>query len=112
MVAVFDYLKSNGIEWKLDAEYGVDVMADAERIYKRIWNAVSAIMKEKNSLGFKIKKSFGFLFTGEDLTETLAKSRPIAERMLDAVELIKKQESDPAEALKKMTGGVFKFGKK
>ena len=48
------------------------------------------IHEKENSLDYKIRESFGFLFTGEDLTETLAHARGANEQMIEHLGAIMK----------------------
>lgn len=57
----------------------------------------------KNSLTEAIHKSFGFLFDGKDITETLAETQAVSGQMLDVVDQLNK-------AAKKSDGGKIKAG--
>lgn len=62
-----------------------------------------------NSLAHAVKTSFGFLFNGEDITETLAKSQILSDKMLEAVKVLQDKEK---EAPKKANNGVLTVGGK
>lgn len=56
----------------------------------RLFENLRKIHEKENSLDYKIRESFGFLFTGEDLTETLAHGREVNEQMIDHLGAIMK----------------------
>lgn len=78
-------------------------------------NAIEAYERE-HSLGKAIQKSFGFMLNGEDITETLAKSREITDQMIDVVEQLHKNQPPKVKAEaagKLMVGGnIVSIGKK
>lgn len=55
-----------------------------------LFNNLRKVHEKENSLDYKIRESFGFLFTGEDLTETLAHGREVNEQMIDHLGAIMK----------------------
>ena len=86
-----------------DGEWS-DFMLGTECIRMRIidmggslFNNLRKIHEQENSLDYRIRESFGFLFTGEDLTETLAHARGANEQMIEHLGAIMKVKEVMAE---------------
>lgn len=54
----------------------VSIMADY------LFDNVSRVFEKEHSLEYAIKTSFGFLFTGKDLTESMSEAREVTEQMI------------------------------
>ena len=68
-----------------------DYMTVIELTYK-IFDSAALLWKSEHSVGYNVLKSFGFLFDGRDLTETLAQAREVNEQMIDHLGAISKQK--------------------
>lgn len=55
-----------------------------------IYHNVKYVFEHEHSLGQKVLGSFGFLFDGKDITESLAEAREISEKMIDTLGAAKK----------------------
>ena len=62
---------------------------------------VKELYEEEHSLRHKVAASFGFLFDGKDITETMAQAREINEPMIELLGAIKKQPIDMSAYAKK-----------
>lgn len=59
-------------------------------IAEKIEWATEKIYEQEHSIGHKIMKSFGFLFDGKDIAQTLAEGREVSEQMVDHLGAIAK----------------------
>lgn len=69
-----------------------------------IYYNVENVFEKEHSLEHRVKTSFGFLFDGKDLTQTLAEAREVNEQMIDhlgAIAQVKTQPIDMAQYAKK-----------
>lgn len=108
---VFDWLVGYGavdtIRNIIDADYSY-----VETMMWRLSSNVEAEHRARNSLTHAVKTTFGFLFDGRDITETLAESRAVSDKMLDIVgrlnDTTKKEEAGRVN----VSGNVINIGKK
>ena len=68
--------------------------------------------EKQNGLTHAIKTSFGFLFNGEDITETLAKSQQVSDQMIEVVGKLNEANRKPDVGKVKVSGNVINIGKK
>ena len=80
---------------------------EAEDVYITMLNMVMDTFTDDMSLKKAIKTSFGFLFNGEDITESLAKAEMTKDTMFKALDAINKKEQEEAN---KMDGGRLNVG--
>jgi len=92
-----------------DLEYVTDMFWD-------LFNALNTVYTDDNSLAKAVRKSFGFLFNGEDITETLARAEDIKDKTFKAFDLLRQAEQDESKNIEdgKMTigGNIINFAKK
>lgn len=88
-------------------EYIHDDYFEAEDIYITLMNMVMEVYTDDMSLKKAIKTSFGFLFNGEDITESLAKAEMTKDTMFKALDAINKKEQEEKE---KIDDGRLKVG--
>lgn len=97
-------------------EYIHDDWFEAEDIYVTMLNMVLDTYTDDMSLGKAVKKSFGFLFNGEDVTETMAKAELTKETLFKALDAIGKKEKEEQEKIddgKLMVGNnILNFARK
>lgn len=76
-----------------------DALMDlSDKLYYNVMN----VFEQTHSLAHRFAKSFGFLFDGKDLTETLAEAREVSEQMIDHLGAIQKTNTiDMAQYAKK-----------
>lgn len=110
---VFDWMINTGVydqtleNLVYEDRYYVVEMAQA--IYKNISNAYAV----EHGLAHAVKKTFGFMFNGEDITETLAKSQAISDKMIDVVGKLNAAEQPKSkDGGVKVGGNVIRIAKK
>ena len=63
-----------------------------------------------------IRTSFGFLFNGEDITESMAKAELTKDTMFKALDAINKKEQEEAEKMNdgklRVAGNILNFAKR
>ena len=80
---VADFVINNGLLAEI-REYIHDDYYEAEDVYVTMLNMVMATYTDDMSLKKAIKTSFGFLFNGEDVTESLAKAELTKDTLFNA----------------------------
>lgn len=103
---VCDFMINNGLISQL-RDYIHDDYYEAEDVYVSMINMVMETYDDDMSLKKAIKTSFGFLFNGEDITESLAKAELTKDTMFKALDAINKKEQ---EEKKKIDDGKLKVG--
>lgn len=70
--------------------------------------------EKEHSVGTLLKKTFGFLLTGEDISESLAKSSEIVNKMVEMVGVFQEHEEDAKKNSPnvKVGGVALNFAKK
>ena len=85
-------------------------------LYYKMFDAIVAIYEDDNSLTKAIRTSFGFLFNGEDITESLAKAEAAKDTLNDAMNALREKEKQRQEGIDKGTmkigGAIINFAKK
>lgn len=81
--------------------------AEAEDIFWRLEKSFIKTYEDDKSIKKAIKQSFGFLFNGEDVTESMAKAEGISRTLLDAMTALR--ESD-AKRIKNVDNGKVTVG--
>lgn len=104
--AVCDFVINNELI-KPIREYIYNDYMEAEDVYITMLNMVMDTSTDDMSLKKAIKTSFGFLFNGEDITESLAKAEMTKDTMFKALDAINKKEQ---EEKKKIDDGKLKVG--
>lgn len=108
---VFDWIVGNNAYDRV-----MDYVSDDFAYVKRIVDSMVTNFQEEfvaaHSLTHALRTSFGFLFDGRDITETLAEGREVSDQILDVVgrlnEAAKKEEAGRV----KVAGNVINIGKK
>lgn len=111
---VHDYLHRSGTYDKLVRPIITGNMSPVWTMYCSLSENMKGQFEKSHSIGTLLKKTFGFLFTGEDISETLAKSADITNRMVEVMEVFKEHSKDTKKNSPKMkVGGVtLNFAKK
>lgn len=103
---IADFLINDGligqIKETLGAEY--DEVCD---LYYLIRNSFANTFDDDRSLAKAVRTSFGFLFNGEDVTESMAKAEATSGVMMKALDALNKKEKEESE---KPNGGKMKVG--
>ena len=112
---VCDFVINNGMIAQI-REYIHDDYYEAEDVYVAMLNMVIDTYTDDMSLKKAIKTSFGFLFNGEDITESLAKAEMTKETMFKALDAINKKEQEEKEKMNggklKVAGNILNFAKR
>lgn len=108
---VADFVINNDL---IDAimEYIHDDYYQAEDVYITIMNMVMDTYADDMSLKKAIKTSFGFLFNGEDITESLAKAEMTKDTMFKALDAINKKEQEMSDGELTVGGKILNFAKR
>lgn len=89
---------------------------EAEDVYITMLNMVMDTTNDDMSLKKAVKKSFGSILTGEDITETFAKAEATSNVLFDALGALRKQEKQKEENIDhgklSVGGNVINFAKK
>ena len=80
---------------------------EAEDIFITMMNMVMDTYEDDMSLKKAIKTSFGFLFNGEDITESMAKAEIAKDTMFKAFDALQRKDQEEHE---KMESGKMKVG--
>lgn len=114
-VAVADFLINN----ELINEIKQYINDDMDYVVGMYWTMLDAFMttyEDDHSLKKMIKTSFGFLFNGEDITETLAKTEAAKDTIYGAITALREKEKEKEEKVDNGTltigGNVINFAKK
>lgn len=108
---VADFVINNDL---IDAiqEYIHDDYYQAEDVYVTMMNMVMDTYADDMSLKKAIKTSFGFLFNGEDITESLAKAEMTKDTMFKALDAINKKEKEVNGGELTVGGKILNFAKR
>lgn len=82
------------------------------RMYCVLKHGITQRYDKENSLSTAVMKTFGFMLNGEDITETLAKSSEISDKMIDVVGQLQELKSNQDAGKVKVGGNVINIGKK
>jgi hypothetical protein len=108
---VADFVINNDL---IDAiqEYIHNDYYQAEDVYVTMMNMVMDTYADDMSLKKAIKTSFGFLFNGEDITESLAKAEMTKDTMFKALDAINKKEKEVNGGELTVGGKILNFAKR
>ena len=108
---VADFVINNDL---IDAiqEYIHDDYYQAEDVYVTVMNMVMDTYADDMSLKKAIKTSFGFLFNGEDISESLAKAEMTKDTMFKALDAINKKEKEVNGGELTVGGKILNFAKR
>ena len=114
---LFDYLYYNELYDKIGQVIAADYFGCVSDMAWHLSGAAEQVYEKKNSLAYKLDQTFGFLFTGEDLTDQIAAAEGVNEKMVDMFKAL--QERDEKNALLKNSkakvssgGAVLNMAKK
>lgn len=112
---VADFLINNDL-WNEIRDFISDDITVVLTMYNMIMDSAILVYNDDKSLKTAIRTSFGFLFNGEDLTETLAKAEAAKDTVYNAVGAVRELEKEKQGKLKKgkmdIGGKVINFAKK
>ena len=81
-------------------------------IYHRLFDGVDESFKDDRSIQKAIRRSFGFLFNGEDVTESLAKAEAMKDVMYNAREKEKEESEKITDGKLNVGGNILNFARK
>lgn len=112
---VADFAINNGLIGQI-RDYIHDDYYEFEDVFVTLIRSVMDNYEDDQSLAKAIKTSFGFLFTGEDVTETLAKAEAAKDTVFDALGALREKEAQDESKMKdgklKVEGKLLNFAKK
>lgn len=112
---VADFAINNGLIGQI-RDYIHDDYYEFEDVFVTLIRSVMDNYEDDQSLAKAIKTSFGFLFTGEDVTETLAKAEAAKDTVFDALGALREKEAQDESKMKdgklKVEGKLLSFAKK
>lgn len=112
---VADFLINNGLIKDI-IEFICDDLDVVEEMYIQMCDAMSITYKDDRSITKALRTSFGFLFNGEDITESLAKAEAMKDTMINAVAALRTVEEEHKENISNGTmsvgGAILNFAKK
>lgn len=112
---VADFAINNGLIGQI-REYIHDDYYEFEDIYVTMIRGVMDNYDDDQSLKKAIKTSFGFLFNGEDITESLAKAEMTRDTMFKALDALNQKEKEESEKVNNgklnVGGNIISFAKK
>ena len=96
--------------------YIVDDLEVVRRMYDDIVDAVTTTFTDDRCLTKAIRTSFGFLFTGEDVTENLAKAEATSGVIMNAMNALRREDKAQEGKVNKgqlsVGGNIINFAKK
>lgn len=112
---VADFLINNELIDAIDDVVESDI-GHVENIYLTAHKALMTTYEDDHSLKRALKTSFGFLFNGEDITETLAKAEATNDTIFSAISALQEKQKEKEEKVDNGTltigGNVINFAKK
>lgn len=108
---VADFLINNGLDRKIEEINGYDIRV-VYGIMDRMMDAVSQIYEDDHSIKTALRTSFGFLFNGEDVTESLAKAETVSGTLFDALSALKNQQKRQENGTVNVGGAILNFARK
>ena len=112
---VADYLVNNGMDTGINEIVSRDYEY-VNSIYLNLYAALCGIYENDSSITKALRTSFGFLFNGEDITESIAKAEAVKDTLYEAVSTWKQVEKEKEEKINNgmlsVGGNVINFAKK
>ena len=85
---------------------------EVNRLFYMMYDAFEITYKDDRSLAKATRTSFGFLFNGEDITESLAKAEATKDVMYKALSAIQEKEQSVDGGKMKVAGNILNFSRK
>lgn len=108
---VYDFVMNNNLFDSI-AEYICRDMEDVSIMCTDMRNAILMTTENEVSLSSAIRKSFGFLFDGKDVSETFAEATELKEQLLGVVETLKHAGEVQKDSKVSVNGAVINFAQK
>lgn len=114
-IEVADFMINNEILREIE-EYSYRDLDEVDDLYRYLKFSVVVTFDDDRSLHKAIRTSFGFLFNGEDVTESLAKAEATQETIYKAVGALREKEEEERSKVqdgKMLVGGnILSFTKR
>ena len=85
-------------------------------IYERIEESMTKTYEDDRSLTKALRRSFGFLFSGEDITDSMAKAEATSGVLMDALNALREADKKKEETIDRgklsVGGNIINFAKK
>lgn len=112
---VADFLINTGFIDRIKEVIGSDLLEVYDLFYS-MYDAFEITYNDDRSLAKAVRTSFGFLFNGEDITESLAKAEATKDVMYKALSAIHEKEQEDATKISdgklKVAGNLINFSRK
>ena len=113
---IVDYLVNNNLMNKI-LNYINDDYRIVMDLYSGITNSYGTTFDDDRSLRKAVRTSFGFLFNGEDITESMAKAEMTKDTIFNALSALRDKEEKDKKNLNhdgtlNIGGNIIQFGKK
>ena len=113
--AISDYFINNEMLDQVCDIVGKDFEFVME-MYYTLYDATADTMADDKSISKALRTSFGFLFNGEDVTESLAKAEAMKDTIYEAIGALRKVEKEKENNINNGTmsidGAILNFSKK
>lgn len=106
-----DFMINNEVSQKVHDIIEND-LCEVEDIYFKMRDGVMTTFEDDKSLKTALKTSFGFLFNGEDVTESLAKAETVSGTLFDALAALRKEDEKRNPGKIDVGGNILNFAKK
>ena len=106
MTDIADFMINNELYDKID-EFVWDDLDEVRTMFRLLEKSVTKTYEDDKCITKALRTSFGFLFTGEDITESLAKAEAAKDTIYEAVNALRKVEKEREE---KIDHGKLSFG--
>ena len=97
-------------------DFMLEDFGEAEEMFRKLKDSITKTYENDRSVAKALRTSFGFLFTGEDVSESMAHAEGIRDTLFDAIGALRKLESEREETIddgRVMVGGnLINFAKK
>lgn len=108
---VADFLINNNLYAQIEEIVGDDLYI-VNKISDGMISGMEITYEDDHSLKQALKTSFGFLFTGEDITESLAKAEDVSGNLFDAIAALRKEKQNDNPGKMNVNGNILNFAKK
>ena len=112
---IMDFLINNGLYDQVMDVCGNDVEF-VDQLVDGMTDGFVTVFDDDRSLAKAVRTSFGFLFNGEDITESLAKAEMAKDTLYNAVGALREKEEEEAKKLNdgslSIDGNIIQFGKR
>ena len=112
---VADFLINTGFSERINGVIDSD-FSEVLALFYAMYDAFETTYRDDRSLAKAVRTSFGFLFNGEDITESLAKAEATKDVMYKALSAIQEKEQEDATKISggklKVAGNLINFSRK